>query len=101
VSDPFGLDAVDSSLISGPVGVEGTPPVDAGADAAPGAGVGVPVLNEDAAAPFSPLIPASPGVVSVTASGTPFSTMPFAPSCPTVTVGIDASGLLDEKRTVC
>lgn len=101
VSDPFGLDAVDSSLTSGPVGVEGTPPTDAGADAAPGVGVGVPVLNEDTAAPLSPLIPCSPGVASVVAPGTPFSTMPFGPSCPTIPVGIESSGLFDEKKTIC
>lgn len=93
VSDPFGFDADDSSLTSGPVGVKGTPPADAGADAAADDGVGVPVLNDDAATPVSPFAPRSPGVASAVAPRTPFSTVPLAPSCPTVTVGIDASGV--------
>lgn len=93
VSDPFGFDANDSSLTSGPVGVEGTPPAEAGAGATADDGVGVPVLNDDAAAPISPFGPSSPGVVSAVAPDTPFSTVPLALSCPTVTVGIEASGL--------
>lgn len=93
VSDPFGFDANDSSLTSGPVGVEGTPPAEAGAGATADDGVGVPVLNDDAAAPISPFGPSSPGVVSAVAPDTPFSTVPLALSCPTVTVGIEASGV--------
>lgn len=102
VSDPFGFDADDSSLTSGPVGVEGTPPAKAGADTADDDGVGVPVLIDDAAAPISPFAPSSPGIASAVAPGTPFSTVPLAPSCPTDTVGIDAPGLfaIGIKRSI-